>query len=99
MRSPVYRNLDQPLQILGFSIPELIFLVVVFVLGEEVLNLFDASRAWAFLVTIIFAIGFYWMRRSLGDYFGKRLLRFFQLPSHLYSKLLVLETEKKETQK
>jgi len=89
MRSPVYRNLDKPFQIMGFNILELTLLCVIFVGGGELLQLFDLNRVWAFLLTAILAFNLFWVRRSLGDLFIARLIRFLKLPSQLNPKLFI----------
>lgn len=88
MRAPVYRNLDRPFQIFGFSPFELTFLCVIFVGIGEASQSFGYSRIWSFLVTTLFALGFYWIRFTMGDYFGRRVIRFAALPDRLQRKLI-----------
>jgi hypothetical protein len=88
MRCPVYRNLDKPFQILGFTALELIILCLTVVGGTELTRLFMIQRVWAMVLTALLALGFFWIRRSLGELFARRLFRFFLLPSFLNLKLL-----------
>jgi hypothetical protein len=87
MRSPIYRNIDKPFQIAGFSAAELILLCVALAGGGELAQLFSVDRVWTFFVTLIIALGLFLFRRTLGEHFFFRLIRFFQIPSHLYSRL------------
>ncbi len=89
MRAPIYRNLDQSFQIMGFSVVELLLLAVVLVGGGELLPLFGIHRAWALVVTLILAVSFFGLRRSLGERFVLRLGRFLRLPSQLRAKLFL----------
>jgi hypothetical protein len=87
MRSPVYRNLDQPMRILGFSPMELSVLCVAFVALGEAAQAIGVYRFWAVLLTAVAAGILYSFRRSMGEMFARRLLRFLRLPSELHSKL------------
>ncbi|MBX3023008.1 MAG: hypothetical protein KF799_15135 [Bdellovibrionales bacterium] len=89
MRSPVYRNLDKPFQILGFTPIELATLCFAFVLGGELAQFLGFDRAWALVFTLLVAATLHWFRRSMGELFGRRLLRFLQLPSELYPRLFI----------
>lgn len=89
MRSPVYRNLDHPFRILGLSAAELIFLCLVLTGGGELAQLTGAPRFWSLVAALLLAFCLYLFRRSLGDLFGRRLLRFFALPRFLFPKLLL----------
>ena len=91
MRSPVYRNLDKPFQIFGFTALELTALCFSLVGGGELAQTFAIHRIWAFIFTIILALSFFWIRRSLGDLFARRLFRFLKLPSNMAPKLLILK--------
>lgn len=88
MRSPVYRNLDRPLQILGYAPVELIVLSLVFVGGGELAQFIGVSRTWAFVVTLIVALAIFVFHKYFGELFLRRLLRFTQLPSELQPKIL-----------
>ena len=90
MRSPVYRNLDKPFQVLGFNLNELILLCFILVVGSELAQLFEAQSVWSFLLTFVLAFGLFWFRRLLGEKFGQRLIRFINLPSHTAPKLIRL---------
>jgi hypothetical protein len=90
MRSPVYRNLDRPFQIYGFSPFELAVLVAVFVAGGELAQAIALSRGWAFAVAALLALTMFTLRRSLGNGFSRRLWRFLCLPSTLHPKLFRL---------
>lgn len=87
MQFPVYRNLDMPFQVLGFSTVELIVLCFALVGGGEFTQLLGVHRIWAFMFTIVLALSLFWIRRSLGDLFGRRLIRFLKLPSELNSQV------------
>lgn len=89
MRSPVYRNLDQPFEILGFSVAELTSLCFVLVAGGELLKFFGFNRLWAFLLTMVLAFALFWLRRSLGENFSFRMLRYLSFPNRLQPKLVV----------
>lgn len=89
MRSPVYRNLDKPFQIYGFGPFELTALSAAFVICGELAQSLGVHRVWAFLFTFILAFGIYSFRRSMGDLFLRRLLRFLNLPSQIHSRLFV----------
>ncbi len=89
MRAPIYRNLDQPFQVMGFSVAELTLLAVTLVGGGELFQLLGVHRVWAFVATLILASVFFVFRRSFGDLFVRRLLRFLRLPAVLYPKLLL----------
>ncbi len=86
MRVPVYRNLDSPFQIGGFKPLELVFLCCFFVIASEGSGMFGFSRIWAILFTFSAAAGVYWTRRSLGDEFPRRVIRFLSLPNQLYAR-------------
>ena len=88
MRTPVYRNLDQPFQIYGFSPIELVALSVAFVFFGEFAQSFSIHRIWALIFTFVFAFALYSFRRALGDLFLRRLVRFLSLPSLVRSKLV-----------
>lgn len=92
MRSPVYRNLDRPFQIYGFNPLELTVLSVAFAGSGELAQAFGIHRIWAFLFTFILAFAIYSLRRSLGDLFARRLLRFLILPSRVHAKLFAQGT-------
>jgi hypothetical protein len=91
MRSPVYRNLDRPLQILGYSPVELIVLSLVFVIGGEVAQFMGISRTWAFVGTFVLALVIFTFHKYFGELFIRRLIRFAQLPSELHPKILIKE--------
>lgn len=86
MRVPVYRNLDSPFQIGGFKPLELVLVCSFFVILSELSSLIGLDRIWAFLIAICLGASLFWMRRSLGDDFPKRLIRFIGLPSQLYTR-------------
>jgi hypothetical protein len=87
VRSPVYRNLDKPFQICGFSPLELTVLSIAFAGSGELAEAAGTHRLWAFLITIILALGMHSLRRSLGEAFPRRLLRFVKLPAEIEPKL------------
>lgn len=89
MRSPVYRNLDRPFRIFGFSPLELSILCITFVVWGEIAQSLSIHRVWGFLATALLALLFHWLRRSMGDHFTRRLIRFLKLPSEIRSKLFV----------
>ena len=91
MRSPVYRNLDRPLQILGYSPWELIVLALVFVGGGELAQFIGISRTWAFVATFVIALAIFTFHKYFGELFLRRLIRFARLPSELYPKILIKE--------
>ncbi|MBK9038048.1 MAG: hypothetical protein IPL83_02620 [Bdellovibrionales bacterium] len=88
MRSPVYRNLDRPFQILGFNSAELTVLCIFLVGGGELAGFIGLHRIWALVFTVVTGCLLIWVRRSLGDYFVPRLIRFLELPKEIYSKLI-----------
>lgn len=88
MRTSVYRNLDAPFQILGFNVFELTLLSVLLVLSNELLTLLSLSRLWAFMVIFLYGLCVFWLRHSLGHFFLRRLIRFYQLPSRLHRRLM-----------
>lgn len=90
MRSIVYRNLDKPFQILSFNLFELTLFCFIFVGGGEIGYFLEINRFLVLLITIIFALVLFWIRRSLGNYFIQRFIRFLFLPSQLNAKLLIL---------
>ncbi len=87
MRSPVYRNLDKPFQIFGFTPTELIVLALTFVGGGELAQAFGIHRLWAFLLTFILGFALHCFRRALGDLFAPRLFRFLKLPTTISAKI------------
>jgi hypothetical protein len=89
MRTPIYRNLDRPFQIFAFSPLELTVLCVAFVGLGEIAQSFSLSRIWSFILTGFVALSFYLFRRSMGDFFGRRLLRFLNLPTEIHPRLLI----------
>jgi hypothetical protein len=91
MRSPVYRNLDRPLQILGYSPVELIVLSLVFVAGGELAQFAGISRTWSFVVTFVLALAIFTFHKYFGELFIRRLIRFARLPSELHPKILIEE--------
>src|SRR5262245_55564742 len=95
MRSPVYRNLDRPFEILGFTIFELMVLCIALVGGGELAQFLSFQRIWSVLLTMVLALIFFWLRRSLGDLFLRRFFRFLFLPSELSPKLYDFEMDKK----
>ena len=86
MRVPVYRNLDSPFQIGGFKPLELVFICSSFVLLSELSSLLGIDRLWAFVFAACAATAVFWMRKTLGDEFPKRLIRFVSLPTQLYAR-------------
>lgn len=88
MRSRVYRNLDNSFEILGFNIFELVMLTCTLVLGGELAQFFDIQRIWSFLFTFLLGLSFYWLRKSLGNKFIPRLIRFVYLPKSTPRKLM-----------
>lgn len=94
MRSSVYRNLDKPFEIYGFSPMELTMMSLVFVVSGEVAQSIGADRIWAFPFTVIFAGGTYALRRTFGDLFARRLFRFLRLPSETRPELSAARSRK-----
>lgn len=92
MRTPVYRNLDRPFKIFGLNVFELVVLCIVFVLGGEISQTLGIHRIWSFLLIIILAFSFVWIRHTLGDFFIQHFIRFLKLPKTIYPKLLELNT-------
>lgn len=90
VRSPVYRNLDTPFEIYGFSPSELIALSLSFVAGGELAQALGVSRMWVIFAVVLLAIAMNRFRRALGIYFARRLFRFIRLPSILSAKLFRL---------
>lgn len=90
MRAPVYRNLDTPFEIYGFSPTELIVLCASFVAGGEIAQALGIHRMWVILAVVLLALVMNIFRRSLGIYFARRLFRFLQLPGVLSAKLFRL---------
>jgi hypothetical protein len=86
MRVPVYRNLDSPFQVGGFKPLELVFICCFFVISSELSGTLGFSRVWAILLTFAAAGSVYWTRRSLGDEFPRRVIRFLSLPNQLYAR-------------
>lgn len=86
MRVPVYRNLDSPFQIGGFKPYELVIVSALFVILSEISSSLGINRVWAFLFALVLGASLYWMRRSLGDEFPKRIVRFLMLPTQLYAR-------------
>jgi len=86
MRAPVYRNLDKTIEVMGFSPVELTCLCFVLIAGGEIMRIIGLDRTWAFLATTIVAAGLFWIRRSLGEHFLMRMIRFLSLPRRLQSK-------------
>lgn len=91
MRSQVYRNLDKPFQIMGFNVFELSALCIVLVGGGEIAQALGVSHIWSFLATLVLGLTLAWFRHSLGDYFIRRLFRFYTLPRELTAKLIMLK--------
>lgn len=90
MRCQVYRNLDKPFQILGFTSLELTALCFVLVGGTEVARIINVQRSWAFVVAAVLALCFFWIHKSLGELFVRRFFRFLSLPNQMYPRLLVV---------
>ncbi|MCB0362649.1 MAG: hypothetical protein KDD35_08000 [Bdellovibrionales bacterium] len=87
MRSPIYRNLDKPFQIMGFSALELALLCICLVVGGEIVEFLGQPRILAMAFTFVLGCLLIWVRRSLGDFFLGRLIRFVVLPREIYSKI------------
>ncbi len=80
MRLPIYRRLDERLQILGLSLLELSILGGVYVLLAEVLS-FWAYGIFASLVLVLIAFIFLiWIRRRYESHFLQKWIRFAALP-------------------
>jgi hypothetical protein len=94
MRAAVYRNLDKNFHILGFSIAELVLLSLVLVLGGELSQIIGVHRVWSFLATAVLALSLVWLRRSLGEVFVRRLVRFLAIPGQLRPQLIDLGRRK-----
>lgn len=90
MKTPIYRNLDKPFQILGFNYIELTFFTIIFVINNEVANFFEIHRFWAISLTLLFSFALFLLRKTLGNNFGYQLIRFIFLPSHLSLTFLTL---------
>ena len=88
MRAPVYRNLDTPFRILGFSPLELGVLCFVFVGGGELAQALSIGRVWSLVAAALLALGLFTFRRSFGEHFAARLYRFSRLPARLPARLL-----------
>lgn len=83
MKTPIYRNLDKPFQILGFNYIELTLFTIIFVINNEIANFFQIHRFWAISLTLLFAFCLFLLRKTLGNNFGYQLIRFLRLPSQL----------------
>lgn len=83
MRSPVYRNLDAPFRVFGFSPLELSLLCFAFVGGGELAQALAIGRVWALVLAALMALGMFTFRRAFGEHFAARLYRFYKLPSRL----------------
>jgi hypothetical protein len=88
MRTPVYRNLDRSFQILGLSPLEICVISLFLVASGELSDVLGIHRIWSLLFTGGVAFGLFWFRRSMGEMFAPRLLRFLQLPGQLRPRLL-----------
>lgn len=88
MRSPVYRNLDQPFEIWGFSTGQMTLLCCSLVAGGELAELIGVHRVWSLLLTICLAIVIYGIRKSFGRLFAQRLYRFARLPQRTRERLV-----------
>ncbi|MCB0356221.1 MAG: hypothetical protein KDD40_04400 [Bdellovibrionales bacterium] len=93
MRSPVYRNLDKPFQVFGLSVYELIGLCILFVIGNEISDIFLISHIWSLAFTIISGFFIYWLRYTLGEMFASRFLRFLFLPDKLNAQLFIVKKD------
>jgi hypothetical protein len=87
LRSPVYRHLDQPFEILGFNPLELIVLSITLVGGSELAQDLAFPRPYAVLLTLFLALSLFGLRRALGPLFLRRLRRFSHLPTETYPQL------------
>ena len=88
MRSQVFRNLDQPFEIFGFSAVQMTLLCCSLVVGGELVELIGVHRIWSILMTALFAVATYWIRRSFDPRFGRRLIRFARLPMQTREKVV-----------
>lgn len=91
MRTHVYRNLDKPFQILSFNLLELSLFCFLFVGGNEVSHFFKFNPFFVIMFILIFGLFIFWIRRTFGNYFTQRFIRFLLLPSELKPKLLLLD--------
>lgn len=89
MRTPVYRNLDRPFQILGLYPMELVVLTVLFAAGSEAAEFLGVARIWLLLLVGLAVAAILALRRTLGPFFSARLMRFLLLPSHLHPRLFL----------
>ncbi|MCB0390898.1 MAG: hypothetical protein KDD58_06400 [Bdellovibrionales bacterium] len=94
MKTPVYRNLDKPFQVLGLSVTELISLSFVLIIGNELSNMLSIQQTWSFAFTFVIALFLFWIRYSLGQKFALRLIRFIKLPDKLNEKMYISNREK-----
>lgn len=95
MRQPIYRNLDRPIRIFGFSLLQLGILSAVFVILNEGFVLLGQGRLFATLLTIGIAIFVRIINVKFGPLFLQRLLRAFELPTEL-NRCIVDMTPSKE---
>lgn len=83
MREPIFRNLDTPFQIMGFNYLELMAVCFIFVIASELSESLHINRFFSFSITALVVASWYWIRRSMGEKFGSRLVRFIFLPKNL----------------
>lgn len=88
MRTSIYRNLDQPILVLGLSPQQIVFLSVILVLGGELARSLDISRFWSFFLFVILVALEFGINRWLGPQFSKRFIRFLGLPDKLPRKIV-----------
>ncbi len=68
---------------MGFEVKELIFLAVLVTLGNELFLLVQISRAYHLLLVFVVCFFLVSIRKTLGELFLSRMIRFQRLPSRL----------------
>ncbi len=83
MKLPIYRRLDERLQILGLSILELAILGGLYIFLAEILSFWSYGIVIALVVCLAGFIGLLYLHRHFESHYIQKWIRFAALPEGL----------------
>jgi hypothetical protein len=93
MRLPIYRRLDERLQILGLTLPELSILGGVYVLLAELLSIFSYGIFVALILTNAAFVFLLYLHRRHESHYIQKWIRFANLPDGLSKSIFIKRQE------
>ena len=89
-RLPIYRSLNQKLEVLGFSLLEIGFLTGIFIVVSQVLSFTDLHSLIAGILVVLLGAFIRHLNRRFERHFIFRLFRFIALPPKLHRSTVIL---------